>query len=155
MIWSFKTRLIHWLIALPVLVNFILEGGETPHQVLGYVAFGAMLVRIVWGFIAKDQARFSAFPFAEVFKARRDYPGHNPQASWVYVFIWLLVGGLGVTGFMMGLDAFWGEEWLEDLHENLSNTLLVLVGLHLLGIAFDAWKYRRKTWLGMITGRRQ
>jgi len=65
------------------------------------------------------------------------------------------VGALGVTGFMMGLDAYWGEEWLEDLHENLSTALMVLVVLHLLGIAFDSWKFRRKTWLGMITGRRQ
>lgn len=141
MIWSIQSRLIHWLIALPVLANFILEGGELPHQALGYLAAAMMLVRLLWGFVAKDHAAFSAFP--------------RSRASWVYLFIWALVGALGVTGFMMGLDAYWGEEWLEDLHENLSTALMVLVVLHLLGIAFDSWKFRRKTWLGMITGRRQ
>jgi cytochrome b len=154
MIWSFRTRLLHWLIAVPVLVNFFLEGGETLHELLGYLAVGAVVLRILWGFIAHDQANFSAFPFSQVFAPRRDHPGHNPQASWIYVCIWALVGGLGVTGFMMELDAFWGEEWLEDLHENLSHGLLALVIFHLLGIAFDSWKYRRKTWRGMITGRR-
>lgn len=150
MIWSFPTRLIHWLIALPVLANFFLEGGETPHEVLGYVALAFVVVRVAWGFIAKDQAHFSAFPLAQVLRARRDYPGHNPQASWVYLFIWALVVALGVTGYMMELDAYWGEEWLEDLHETFSNSLLALVVLHLLGIAFDGWKYKRRTWLGMI-----
>jgi cytochrome b len=155
MIWSFKTRLIHWLIAVPVLVNFILEGGEFIHEALGYLALGMVIVRIVWGFVTLDQARFSKFPLSKVFSARTDYDGHNPQASWVYLLIWLLVAFLGVTGFMMGLDAFWGEAWLENLHETISNVLLFLVGLHLIGIGFDSWRFQRRTWLGMITGKRE
>ncbi len=155
MIWNFKTRLIHWLIAIPVLANFFLEGGDIIHKVLGYLALLMVIVRVIWGFVAMDQARFSAFPLSSVFSSNRQYPGHNPQASWVYLLIWFLVVLLGVTGFMMGLDAYWGEEWLEDLHGGLSNGLIGLVCLHLVGIGFDSWRYRRKTWLGMITGRRE
>ena len=154
MTWSLRTRIIHWMIAIPVMINFFLEGGELTHKVLGYLALGIVFYRLVWGFIARDQAHFSAFPFSQVFKPKRDYPGHNPQASWVYLCIWLLVISLGISGFMMGLDAYWGEEWLEELHEVLSQCLMFFVGAHLLGVAYDSWKFRRKTWLGLFTGKR-
>ena len=155
MIWSLRTRVIHWLIALPVLGNFVLEGGDISHKVLGYSAMGMMLVRVLWGLVAKDHAHFSAFPFGQVFRPQTNYPGHTPIASWVYVFIWLLVGALGITGFMMSLDRFWGEEWLENIHTYLSNTLMILVLIHLLGVFFDSWRFRRRTWMGMINGRRE
>ena len=41
-----------------------------------------------------------------------------------------LVLALGVTGWMQGLDAFWGVEWLQELHEVLANALLLSAGLH-------------------------
>jgi len=41
-----------------------------------------------------------------------------------------LVLGLGLSGWMQTLDAFWGEEWLQDIHLILGNTLIGLVGLH-------------------------
>ena len=41
-----------------------------------------------------------------------------------------LVLTLGVTGFMQSLDAFWGEEWLLELHELLASALIGLAALH-------------------------
>lgn len=160
--WSLITRLTHWLIAIPVLLDFFIDGGEIEHKVFGYLAFSATLFRLGWGMVAKDLARFSYFPLStrefwqhgrSLFSRKAiNYPGHNPLASWIYLAIWTLVMGLGITGFMMGLDAFWGDEWLENLHEVMSNTLLTLVLLHFLGIAFDSWKFQRQSWKGMFTG---
>jgi cytochrome b len=121
-------------------------------------------VRIIWGFVTKDKAHFKLFPLSlveikdYVLTLRRvqtkDYPGHNPLASLTYIAIWILVGLLGITGHLMGQDAFWGEEWLEHLHESLSNGLAALFIGHIFGMTIDGIKKKRKTWIGMITGKR-
>ncbi|MFZ4714953.1 MAG: cytochrome b/b6 domain-containing protein [Bacteriovoracaceae bacterium] len=163
-IWDKPTRLFHWFIAIPVLCNFILEGGEKPHRFLGYVAFGGVIARIIWGLLAKNESSFFRFPlrphqvmaYIKCLKTKNSTPyiGHNPLASWAYLFIWLLVLTLGVTGYMMGLDAYWGVEWLENLHGLLSKTLMGFVFLHFIGIIFDSFKFKRKTWLAMINGKK-
>jgi cytochrome b len=155
--WNLPTRLLHWLIALPVLLNFFIEGGDLAHKILGYVAAAALIFRIFWGFKTTDQGNFKQFPLSlgELKKWRSPiYQGHNPLASWVYIMIWTLVGLLGISGFMMSLDAFWGAQWLEDLHDKLSTALKLLVLMHLLGLILDSYKHKRKTWLGMISGKK-
>jgi cytochrome b len=147
-----------------VLNLFVLEEGDDPHNYVGYAAVVLVLLRSVWGFVGGAQSRFSAFPVRPaklrhflnqlLSKQHEDYPGHNPAAAMAYIAIWACVILLGITGWMMGLDAFWGEEWLEEIHEGLSNGVMLLVGTHLVGIAFDSYKFRRRTWMGMITGRR-
>ena len=163
-VWNKVTRLTHWMIAIPVLLDFFIDGGDRAHSIIGYIALVATVFRLYWGIITQDEARFTCFKLslAETWKYTRTltsvskikYPGHNPLASWAYIIIWLLVLGLGITGYMMGLDAFWGDEKLEDLHEALSNALMALVVLHFLGIALDSWKFKRHTWKGMFTGKK-
>lgn len=84
----------------------------------------------------------------------RPYPGHNPLASYAYFAIWGLIFALGISGWMMGLDVFWGEYWVQDLHKIFSLVLQGLVLVHWLGMLLDSYHFRRKTWLAMITGRR-
>lgn len=162
--WNSITRISHWLIAIPVLLDFFIDGGDLAHKVLGYTALVAVLFRFIWGFLTKDEANFSSFPldvkktfvYAKSALSRKTipYPGHNPLASWTYIFMWILVLALGITGYMMGLDRFWGENWLENLHETLSNSLSVLIVFHFIGLILDSWKFKRKTWLGMFTGKK-
>lgn len=164
LLWDLPTRLVHWGLAACVVLNlFVWEEGETPHQWTGYVAVAFVAFRSFWGWKGGAASRFTAFPlhprkvFAFLKSGMRDEDyedRHNPLASWVYVSIWLLILALGVTGWMMGLDAYWGEEWLEDLHSVLSTILQVLVLIHLLGVFGDSFRHRRATWLGMIRGRR-
>ena len=165
MIWDRTTRILHWIVAAIVISNlFFLDGGDDSHRWLGYGAVGAVLIRFFWGFVGGTHSRFSSFPLglaswkkflASLFLWRRaDFPGHNPLATLVYCAIWAAVIALGVTGWMMGLDAYWGEEWLEELHANISIAVQVLVALHLCGLLLDSIKYRRFTWLGMITGKK-
>jgi cytochrome b len=44
----------------------------------------------------------------------------------------VLVIALGATGYMQGIDAFWGVEWVQELHETLASTLIAFAGLHAL-----------------------
>lgn len=164
-VWDVVTRALHWLLALAVVLNmFVLEEGDQAHRVVGFVAVGSVAVRSVWGFVAPGAARFSSFPLGPqalrlflgslLQKKHMTYPGHNPGAAVFAIALWTFVLALGVTGWMQTRDAFFGEEWLEELHEGFSNALGILLVLHLSGIALDAFVHRRKTWLGMVTGRR-
>ena len=51
---------------------------------------------------------------------------------------------LGLTGWMQTLDRFWGEEWLEELHELLADGLLVLIAAHVAGVLLASWRHRRE-----------
>jgi cytochrome b len=137
-IWDIQTRVYHWLIAIPVFLNLVLEDGDSLHKVLGYLALFGLFLRGIWGFRSKSRA---ARP-------------RNPVASWIYIGIWTNVALLGLSGFMMGLDAFWGEEWPEKIHETLALIMKIQVLIHFAGIVFDSIKFKRKTWLGMIVGKR-
>lgn len=165
-LWDLPTRLLHWLVAGGILCNFfILEPGDPAHRWVGYGVTCVVLGRWVWGFFGNRAARFSSWPLSRpelraftknLFAASHpDYPGHNPGGALAYFMIWLTIAALALSGWMMGLDRFWGEEWLENVHAACSRLLQFLVVMHLLGLAHDSLRFRRHTWLGMITGYRR
>lgn len=134
---SWFIRFTHWGIAIAVLLNlYITEDGEVFHKYLGYAATLLVVCRLVYGLIKKNH---------------RHYPNKAAQA--VYVLIWSIVIGLGITGYLMGTDRFWGDETVEKIHELLADSLQLLVVLHLLGMVKDSIKNKRKTWMQMITGK--
>lgn len=164
-LWDFPTRTVHWSLAIALVLNlFVLEQGETIHQWVGYTASGLVLFRVLWGFISGRHSRFSSFPirpreivqFGKGFFIKNPprYPGHNPAASLTYILIWGSVLSLGFSGWLMGTDAYWGEAWLEDLHGNISVVIQALILVHFAGMAVDSFRYKRKTWLSMLTGKR-
>ena len=140
-VWDLFVRLFHWSLVTCVILNlWVLEEGETPHEWAGYTATGLVLARVVWGFVGSRHARFSDFfptpgrVMAHVQALLRgehpSSPGHNPLGALMMLALMALVLGLGLTGWLQGTDAYFGEEWLEELHEGLANTLLLLAGLH-------------------------
>lgn len=163
-IWSLKIRVIHWGLAVMILLNeFIVEEGDPPHRYLGYAAVTVVLMRAVLGVIGKGHESFRNFPLSikaiqlfvrTHFTGNHKFPGHNPLACLVYYLIWLSVLSLGVTGWMMGLDRYFGEDWVEDLHKQISQGLMILVAIHLSGVTLDSLFFKRKTWMGMVSGKR-
>ncbi len=163
-IWNWQVRLIHWSLAVAIILNiYVFEDGDRIHEWIGYAAAGFVVIRFVIGFVGKAPAQFSSFPvsFREIkifiknliSNRKVDYPGHNPLASLTYFAMWGLVIALGLTGWMMSLDRYWGEEWLKEFHTLISDSLQILILIHLLGIVLDSIKFRRKTWMKMINGR--
>ena len=67
-----------------------------------------------------------------------------------------LMALLAISGFMMEeIDYFWGEEWLESLHEILANGLLGLVMLHVAAAIFESTQVGDNLPRSMITGTRK
>ncbi|MBZ8132263.1 cytochrome b/b6 domain-containing protein [Afifella sp. IM 167] len=109
--WDPLVRLTHWGIAAVVLVNGLLdEGGSALHIWLGYGAFSLLALRLVWGLIGTEEARFSAFPprpaaalgyAREMAKGENsEHRSHNPLGALMVYALWgtlIVVTGTGIA----------------------------------------------------------
>jgi cytochrome b len=162
-VWDRFVRVFHWTLVSTVLLNqFVLEEGDPPHEWAGYLAAALVVARIVWGFIGSRHARFTDF-FPTPSRLRRHvramrsgqpqhHWGHNPLGALMMFLLMGLVLALGVTGWMQGLDAFWGEEWLQELHETLADGLLLSAGLHAAAAIVMGRIERTRLVKAMVTG---
>lgn len=162
-VWDPFVRLFHWSLVTCVLVNFfVIDDGKTLHQWLGYTASALVCARIVWGFVGSKHARFADF-FPTPARIRQHlrnlvagekefHAGHNPVGAVMMLALIALVLSLGVTGYMQTMDAFWGDETLQEVHETLASTLIALAGLHALA-AIVMSRIERTNLIGaMFTG---
>lgn len=162
-VWDRFVRLFHWTLVSCVFLNyFVLEEGEWPHEWAGYLAAGLVAARIVWGFIGSRHARFVDF-FPTPARLKRHLQavrqgqtehhwGHNPLGALMMLLLMALVIALGVTGWMQGTDTYFGEEWLQELHEVLANLLMLSVGLHAAAALVMGRIERTRLVKAMVTG---
>lgn len=161
-VWDPLVRVFHWTLAAAFLGAFLLEDPRGLHRGLGYVAAAAVAVRIVWGLVGPGHARFADFvptPAGFLGYARasfagreRRYLGHNPAGGAMVVALLAVVLTLGVTGWLMGTDAFWGDDRIKAVHEAVANLGVGLVALHLGGVAWESRRHRENLVAAMITG---
>jgi cytochrome b len=164
-VWDPLVRILHVTLAAGFLGAFLIDSPRQLHETLGWVAVAAIAARVVWGFVGPRRARFADFvptpagflAYARATLAGREprYLGHNPAGGAMVVALLAVVAALGLTGWMMGLDAFWGVGWLEGLHEIVANVGFGLVVLHWLGIAWESLRHRENLAKAMITGRKR
>ena len=140
-VWDLLVRLTHWSLAALVAINLMNDGSSSIHRWLGTAAVAVIGLRILWGIVATGYANLATF--RPGLRAAIDYAGallrgrpprylsHNPAAAWMMVTLWSLVGALAITGWMMRIDRFWGDEWLQGLHTALANILLAAVIVHI------------------------
>lgn len=162
-VWDRFVRVFHWSLVACVVLNYaILEEGETPHEWVGYGATALVVSRIVWGFVGTRHARFADF-FPTPARVRRHlhalrhgtlehHPGHNPLGALMMLALMGLVLALGLTGWMQTQDAWFGEEWLQDLHEALADALVASAGLHAAAALVMGRLERTRLVKAMVTG---
>jgi cytochrome b len=162
-VWDRFVRVFHWTVVVCVLSNyFAFEEGEWPHEWTGYLALAMVVARIAWGFIGSRHARFSDFfptpsRVIEHLQALRQgrgvvHWGHNPLGAVMMLLLMSLLLGLGLTGWMQGTDTYFGEEWLQELHGFLANTLIALAGLHASAALVMGRIERTRLVKAMVTG---
>ncbi|MBS0370870.1 MAG: cytochrome b/b6 domain-containing protein [Proteobacteria bacterium] len=146
-----------------VLFNSFNESGQI-HRLAGYVAVALVLLRLVHGLLVGSGST-AALPLPG-WRAIRTHladllhgkghagAGHNPVGQWMAYLLWALIIALGVTGWMARLDAFWGDDWLIELHEGLADGLLGCVAVHLAGVVVMSIVQRENLARAMVTGRK-
>ena len=61
-VWDPWVRIFHWSTASLFLLDYwLLEGGEPPHEYVGYAVGALLVLRLIWGLIGSRNARFSNF----------------------------------------------------------------------------------------------
>ena len=164
LVWDPIVRIFHWTVVLGVLLNyFLLE--KAPHRYVGYAIAGVLAVRIFWGFVGSTHARFSDFVvhprvavshLTAALKGRdRRYIGHNPAGGMMILVLMALLAGTCLTGWMQGLDAFWGVEWIQSVHELFANLIILMATLHVAAALAESGLHRENLVLSMITGRKR
>ncbi|MEO5843498.1 MAG: cytochrome b/b6 domain-containing protein [Caldimonas sp.] len=159
--WDAAVRLLHWALAALVLFDVFWDDGGWLHRVIGYVAAGVVVARLLWGAFAGGSAGLPAL--RPSLKATLGYlrggtprtPGHDPLGLWMVWLLWILVLLLGVTGWISRLDAFWGDDGIREIHSALADALLIAVAVHLAGVAIMGWRWRENLVVAMITGKKR
>lgn len=165
-VWDPLVRLIHWSLALIILLNgFVTDPESKLHETLGYAALALVITRLCWGLIGPRPARLISFPpspgralrHLRGLRAgdRAVHLGHNPLGALMVWNIWATVLMIMTTGIMMGTRRFFGVAWVEGVHEILFNWLLVSVILHVGGVIFDTWRSGVPLVRAMVDGKKR
>jgi cytochrome b len=173
-VWDVIVRGTHLLFAALVLGGFLTSDDDENtvlHTRLGLVLLGLVLLRVSWGFVGSQYARFSQFVrsprvvIAELKQMSRgtpgEYVGHNPVGAVMVVALLVALLVVTVTGLLVAL----GPEWsgplamskalaggVKELHEVAAWTLAGMVGLHVCGVVLSSVLEKQNLVTGMITG---
>lgn len=162
-VWDPVVRLFHWTVAFGCIANLtVLRDFKSVHRYVGYVILAAVGIRLVWGLVGSRHARFGDFApsphrfftyLKSLLQGREPrYLGHNPAGAMMMLALVGLVLICGITGWMMGLDAFWGELWVEQVHEVFANAIMGLAVLHVIAALVESWRHRENLIMAMVTG---
>jgi len=165
-VWDPFVRVFHWsLVALFIAAFATGDEVERVHIVVGYTIAALVGLRIVWGFVGPQHARFTDFvksPVTVLAYLRgatslngRRYLGHNPAGGIMIVLLLAALIGTCTTGYMMTTKSGWGSHQLEEVHEAFANGMLVLIGLHLVGVIWSSIQHGENLARAMVTGRKR
>ena len=123
-VWDRFVRVFHWALVASFLGAYLsTESIGWVHKGCGYATLALVAARVVWGFVGSEHARFANFVpdpqglwhYAQALLRQSEprHLGHNPAGSVMIVFLLLAVAAIGVSGWMLTLDAFWGNETVE------------------------------------------
>ena len=172
-VWDLPLRIFHWLLVAGFFIAYLTEDDLlNVHVWAGYLVFGLLIFRLLWGFIGSETARFSNFLCSPLqsfnyikdvaaFKAKR-YLGHNPAGAAMIILLLVSLLMTSLSGFavygadqgagpLAGIGADYEDLW-EEVHEFFANFTLVLVAIHVLGVALESYIHKESLVKAMLNG---
>ncbi len=166
LVWDLPTRIFHWTLVLSFIGAFLTAESERwrdIHVLFGYTVLGLITFRLAWGFAGTRYVRFAALVrcsthviryLAQLVRGHAWRPaGHNP-ANAVAILLLLLLGiASAISGWAVYEEI--GGDWLEELHEFISNAMLAVVFVHIAGVLIVSYLQGENLIVSMITGRKR
>ncbi len=166
LVWDIPTRAFHWLLTGTVLAAIavaLTANDESTvfqlHMLLGLIAAFMVVLRLVWGIVGSQYARFGSFLFDPrtllgylrdvVQQTSERYTGHNPGSAYAIYAMLLLTIGLAATGLLIPT---WED--LEELHEVMAYLMIVTIVAHIIGLVWHTIRHRENIALSMIDGKK-
>jgi len=108
-VWDIFVRFFHWSLVLGFVVAFVThEDVGVVHIYAGYVVAVLLLLRVAWGFMGSQHARFGDFVYSPqqlghylscLLKGKpKRYLGHNPADGWMVVLLLLSLSIVSYSG---------------------------------------------------------
>ncbi len=164
-VWDIGVRAFHWSLVAMFASAYIFADQRSLHLLLGYAVTALIAFRLIWGLVGTTHARFSDFVpgplrllrYLRDMTAGREerHLGHNPAGAAMILALLTTLSGIAASGYMIGMDAFFGVEWVEDMHKTLVDLALVMVAFHLAGVVFSSLRHRENLVKAMITGEKR
>lgn len=158
------TRAFHWLLALCFIGAYVTSESERwrlIHITLGYTALGLVAFRLLWSLLGPRPVRWQTWRSRMQAAAMQLRDWRHSSLKWsaklvamntVAILTLILVVTMVVaTG--VALDQEWWGDALEDVHEVLGNSLLLIVLTHIGLVLLSAWVKAGLPWQAMVSGR--
>jgi cytochrome b len=165
LVWDVPVRVFHWLMVLAFAGAWLTSDSEAwrlAHVTFGYTMAALVVFRLAWGLAGTRWARFSSFvrgPRAVVAYVKgmirgnaQRHTGHNPAGAVAILLLLGLTLVVAASGWAV-LNEIRGDSF-EELHEAAAIAMLVVVGMHVAGVALGSWAHRENLVKAMITGRK-
>ena len=162
-VWDPVVRLFHWSLVGAFVANaFFTDAERLLHRQVGYVVVGLISLRVVWGLVGSKYARFASFPpnpaaalgqVADMATGRkRLHIGHTPLGALMIYNLLLSMVVIGGSGYMMTLNAYFGIQWVKELHELAVTWAEVSVVAHIAAVLWESRRTGVNLPLAMVTG---
>ncbi len=161
-VWRWPVRVMHWSMVATFTIamwNRHSELERMTHVYAGYAMGAILVIRVIYGFLARDLAAFRRFPPSPIKGMKyaislvrgnsRNYLGHNPAGA-------LAIYGMLVVGLLSVGTGYWAFEYDDELakvgHHYLTYTWFWLVCVHLFGVVMGSLAHKEFLVKAMITG---
>jgi cytochrome b len=176
-VWDAFVRLFHWGLVAAVLTAYFTEDDLLGlHTWAGYTVLGLIGARLLWGLVGSPHARWASFVrsphttlayLSDALHGRAArYLGHNPAGGAMVVALLLGLTATAITGvavlgageaagplapYLQGISPEAAHD-LEEVHEWIANLTMLLIPVHLIGVAFASRQHGENLVRAMIDG---
>lgn len=180
MVWDPLVRVFHWSLVASFFVAFLTDDDlMSLHAWAGYLVTALVLLRILWGLVGTQYARFTDFVtwprvgwayLKDTLNRRaKRFLGHNPAGGLMIVamFIGLVMTALTgiafygleehagpMAGYFVGGAYAWLKGPMEGLHEFFANGMMLLVVVHVAGVVVESVIHRENLVRSMFNGKK-
>ena len=175
-VWDPLIRIFHWSLLIAYTVAyFTQEQDYNRHLQSGYFILALIAVRLSWGVIGTQYARFTNFIYrpstiyqyikALINKQPPAYKGHNPAGGFMVMLLLICLLILCISG--VALDAaenrsgpfanthlFLYQDIIVGVHSVFTYISLTLIVLHITGVLFSSFIHKENLVRAMITGKK-